>query len=650
VADGTDTSTLTMTAKDAFGNVITGIASNLTLEIKDSEGAAPAVDSVTLTTLVEDVSTPGIYTATLKGKMEGVYTVKPLFNYGEIDSLSASVTLLSHDPDGAHSTLTADPASVAADGIAISTLTFTARDLSDNAVTGIESALAFEVKGSEGNIPTVQQVTVSSVTETGTAGVYTATLKGTLADSYTVVPLNKGGAIGELNAAVTLTAGALDGTTTQFGLSPDTIVADNSDNSTLTLVAKDKFGNRISGLTNITMTVKDSQNETPSGTQVNISGVSESTTTPGTYTATLKGTLAGTYTVTPQSAGSDIKDGTDAPLSKMVTLIVGEPDGEVSTFVTSPKSVAADNTETSTFTLKVADAFGNPVSGLVPTGLLSIQVKDSSGKTPKTGTYTRSALTEDAATPGTYTGTIKSSLVDTLTLNVMYNSDPLGDLSDTVEFKAGAFGDITANGKPFSVTSGFPTTGFVAATHVKGAKFTLNMPAGKTASDYDWVSSQSWVTVGTDGLVTFSGNATSATKTVKITATPKSGGLSYAYTFTVSSWYTFRVPDGKTAETWSQGNTACLSAGGAMPTLTQLTSGPNVRQVGSLWGEWGNLIADPSWVFGTPAEAWYKSSTPGNAGTHYIVAATGVGYAGGTSQMFGDNENTSVGNACFVSL
>ncbi|MCO4160321.1 invasin domain 3-containing protein, partial [Citrobacter amalonaticus] len=610
VADGTDTSTLTMTAKDAFGNVITGIASNLTLEIKDSEGAAPAVDSVTLTTLVEDVSTPGIYTATLTGKMEGVYTVKPQFNFAAIGSLSASVTLLSHDPDGAHSTLTADPASVAADGMAISTLTFTARDLSDNAVTGIASALAFEVKGSMGNIPTAQQVTVSSVTETGTAGTYTATLKGTLADSYTVVPLNNGSAVGTLNAAVTLTPGEIDGGVSLFTAYPHIIAADDSALSTLTLEAKDKFGNAVAGLApTLSIQVENSKGQAPADGKVTVSSVTE-TAMPGTYTATLKGQLADVYKVVPQLSGGNIGE-----LSDSVTLEVGEPDGTVSTFSANPESVQADNVETSTLTLNLMDAFGNPISGVET--MLGTKVTGSDGKTPNYKNYSVSGYTESSTAPGTYTAKIKSVLVDTFTVKPMFNIEVLNEnLSDTVEFTPARFADVTANGYTFSSVAGFPTTGF------NSAKFTLNLPGGEVASNYSWTSSQSsWAAVSAAGLVTFQNGSTSVpsagTKSVTITATPKSTGITRVYKFTLSSWWVY----GTAIDNYSESMKWCSgSMNSTIPLRANLTNAVNVgdtasRAVGSLWSEWGSM-STYGWRSGP-----YFSSEIAPAGSPYYYGA-----------------------------
>ena len=640
VADNTATSTLTLTVKDKFGNLISGMT-NLTLDVKDSGSSTPSGEAVTVTALTEQGST-GVYTGTLKGTLAGTYTVTPLNNGTAMGTLSDTVILTADStPDGDTSAFTVSPASIVADDVATSTLTLQAKDKHGNVIPGIADNLTIGVKDSQDVTPAAGKVTVSTVVESTTVpGTYTATLRGQLAGVYTVKPQNSGTAIGSLSDSVTLTAGVLDGSTTQLVVSPDTIVADNIATSTLAVVAKDKFGNAISSIAgSLDMVVKDSQNNVPSSTQVLVSSIVESST-PGIYTANLKGTLAGVYTITSQLSGRVITDASDAPLSKMVTLTAGDPDGTKSTFVTNPKSVAADNTETSTLTLQLTDSFGNPLSAMASS--LGLQARGSDGKAPAPSKYTLSGWVEDTAMPGTYTNTIRSTLADTLTLKPAINSDVLSDsLSDTVTFVPGEFKDITSNGATFNVASGFPTTGFVAASYIPGAKFTLNLPAGKTASDYTWVSDQDWVTVNS-GVVTFTGDATSSTKTVKVTATLKGAmGLTLQYTFTVDTWYKLRVTDGIS---WSAGNTYCAGLGASMPSAAQLTSGANSRVVGTLWGEWGTLIADPTHI--VAGGSWYKSSTSSGANAHLIVNGAGDG----SSLSYSDTENGSVGTACFISL
>ncbi|MDN8599682.1 invasin domain 3-containing protein [Citrobacter sp. S2-9] len=619
VADDATTSTLTLTAKDKFGNAISGIAADLTLGIKDSRGAEPAEGKVTLSAVTES-GTTGVYTATLKGQLADKYTVTPKFSGSAIGSLSADVTLTAGTtPDGATTTFVASPTSVVADDATTSTLTLTAKDKFGNAISGIAADLTLGIKDSHGAEPAEGKVTLSAVTESGTAGVYTATLKGQLADKYTITPTFSGSTIGNLSADVTLTAGAVDGSVTLFSVSPDSIVADDATTSTLTLTARDKFSNAVTGIAgNLTLDVKNSAGVAPAEGKVTVSTVTESGTVPGTYTATLKGQLVDVYTVTPKLNDSVIKNLSDTALTGTVTLTVGEPAEATSTFSSNPKSVKADNTETSTLTMKLADVFDNPITGLAQTGALMIQVKDSGEKTPKASEYTLSSITEDAVTPGTYTATIKGLIADTLTLKPLYNGEQILSMSDTVEFVPGTFKNVTVNGHTFANNAGFPTTGF------DKANFTLNMPDGDVASDYTWTSDQaSWATVSAGGVVTFGGGAPeSATKTVVILATPKATGLTLKYTFTVTSWFVSStvMADYNSAEAW------CTSNGAILPPIEKLTNasvgGSGSRAVGNLWSEWGNLTTwgwSASWLWSsTSYQGGHNIASP-NDGTVYQV-------------------------------
>jgi hypothetical protein len=105
------------------------------------------------------------------------------------------------------------------------------------------------VKDSANAAPAAGKVTIGNITESGTPGVYTATLRGQLAETFTVTPQFSGSAIGTLSDTVTLTANATpDGTQSTFAASPKTVVADDVATSTLTLTVKDRYGNVIPGI------------------------------------------------------------------------------------------------------------------------------------------------------------------------------------------------------------------------------------------------------------------------------------------------------------------------------------------------------------------------------------------------------------------
>ncbi|MCT6058236.1 hypothetical protein MTQ28_23375, partial [Escherichia coli] len=99
-----------------------------------------------------------------------------------------------------------------------------------------------------------------------------------------------------------------------------------------------------------------------------------------------------------------------------------------------------------------------------------------------------------------------------------------------------------------------------------------------------------WVSVDNDGKVTFDGDATTAKKTVTITATPKNGGAPLTYTFTVSRWFTNL---GASSGFWDDTNTACTDLGLSIPEAAALASGVQARGTGALRDECGKLSRWP---------------------------------------------------------
>ncbi|MGQ5837815.1 Ig-like domain-containing protein, partial [Serratia sp. IR-2025] len=298
-ADGTSTSTLSVTAKDANGNLINDLT-GVTFAVTDGSGN-PVTSGVTVGSTTHAGN--GVYTAQLSGTVAGTYTVVPQNNGAAIGSLSGTVTLTAGttpDAGAGNSTLTASPASIVADNTATSTLTFTAKDAYGNLIAGL-TGLVVTVTGSGGNPAGDGEVTVSAVTESGTAGVYTATLSGTRADTYTAALTLNGAAIAGLGATVTLTAGTTpDGTQSMFYSDVGAIIPDGVDTAHLTLEAKDAFGNAITGLVaaGLTFTL------TPASADMTLGAVTE--VSDGRYTATLTGTQVGDYQVTPAINGTPI--------------------------------------------------------------------------------------------------------------------------------------------------------------------------------------------------------------------------------------------------------------------------------------------------------------------------------------------------------
>jgi hypothetical protein len=218
-----------------------------------------------------------------------------------------------------------------------------------------------------------------------------------------------------------------------------------------------------------------------------------------------------------------------------------------------------------------------------------------------TGKVTLSSITEVGST-GVYTATLKGQLVDTFMVTPQFSGSAIGTLNDTVTLIAPitTFKDITVNGNTFASDSGFPSTGF------KNAAFTLNMPAGKIATDYTWSSSQpGWVTVDNSGTVTFSNDASSSTKEVTITAKPVVG-QTFVFTFTINKWFKY-AGTGTTAGI----SGVCFGWGMIQPDRADLTNSTaygvgGSRAVGNLWSEWGAMKKYTGW---SSADFYYTSES-----------------------------------------
>ncbi|WP_209438624.1 invasin domain 3-containing protein, partial [Buttiauxella gaviniae] len=298
------------------------------------------------------------------------------------------------------STLTASPASIPADNSTTTTLNFTPKDSSGNPVKGM-SNVTFAVSGVTGT-------TVGPVTENN--GVYTATLTGSSKGSATVTANANGTA--ENTTTVTLTAtqadleASIDKTQSTLTASPSNILADGNSSSTLTFTPKDSSGNPVKGLF---------MNFTESGvTRTTLSAVTESN---GVYTATLKGSIAGSATVTVNVNGT---------AEKTTTVILS---GQVKHIVLSTdySSSSSSPTGTVTATFRATDENGDAVIGIAPYTTIS-----SGG-----ATYTTQGAIQDNG-DGNYTFTInltagKSTSTYPNYINVNYFRNGVATSSGSVE-------------------------------------------------------------------------------------------------------------------------------------------------------------------------------------------------------------------------
>lgn len=234
-ADGKSTQVLTLMLRDENNQVMDIDVNNISLKNNPLKTA-------TISALTR--KSAGVYTITVKAgtDVENV-TLTPTVN--GITLSSAGVTINSTTPDVTQSVFTASPDIIVADNTTTSTLMLVLKDAQGNILTGLKDSLTFSVKDSSGKVPASGVITESTITESSTRGTYTATMKGTKADKYTVVPKYAGSALGNLGATVTLTATSPDEKTSTIKTDKTSYVSGSD--MVVTVMLKDTNNNPEAG-------------------------------------------------------------------------------------------------------------------------------------------------------------------------------------------------------------------------------------------------------------------------------------------------------------------------------------------------------------------------------------------------------------------
>ena len=216
---------------------------------------------------------------------------------------------------------------------------------------------------------------------------------------------------------------------------------------------------------------------------------------------------------------------------------------------------------------------------------------------------------------GDYKATVTGGGEGIATLIPVLNGVHQAGLSTTIEFISAETRPMTGTVSVNSAnlpTASFPSQGFT------GAYYQLNndnFALGKTAADYAFSSSASWVGVDATGKVTFKNDGDS--NTVIITATPRSGGAIYQTQVRVKGWW---KDNNNIILPLSRAENYCnneIGNGYAIPGVNLLSSGENRREIGSLFGEWGDMghYMDADFY----SEIYWSSNTAGG-GRQYIVS------------------------------
>lgn len=409
--------------------------------------------------------------------------------------------------------------------------------------------------------------------------------------TYTVTASFHNGVTIQTQTTVKVTGNSSTAHVASFIADPSTIAATNSDLSTLKATVEDGSGNLIEGLT-VYFALKSG-----SATLTSLTAVTDQN---GIATTSVKGAMTGSVTVSAVTTAGGMQ-------TVDITLVAGPADTSQSVLKSNRSSLKGDYTDSAELRLVLHDISGNPIK--VSEGMEFVQ---SGTNVP----YIKiSAIDYSLNINGDYKATVTSGGEGIATLIPVLNGVHQAGLSTTIQFTRAEdkimSGTVSVNGTDLPTTT-FPSQGFT------GAYYQLNndnFAPGKTAADYEFSSSASWVDVDATGKVTFKNVGSNWER---ITATPKSGGPSYVYEIRVKSWW---VNTGEAFMIYSLAENFCSSNGYTLPRANYLNHSSS-RGIGSLYSEWGDMghyTTDAGFQ-----SNMYWSSSPANSSEQYVVSlATG---------------------------
>lgn len=405
--------------------------------------------------------------------------------------------------------------------------------------------------------------------------------------TYTVTASFHNGVTIQTQTTVKVTGNSSTAHVASFIADPSTIAATNTDLSTLKATVEDGSGNLIEGLT-VYFALKSG-----SATLTSLTAVTDQN---GIATTSVKGAMTGSVTVSAVTTAGGMQ-------TVDITLVAGPADTSQSVLKSNRSSLKGDYTDSAELRLVLHDISGNPIK--VSEGMEFVQ---SGTNVP----YIKiSAIDYSLNINGDYKATVTGGGEGIATLIPVLNGVHQAGLSTTIQFTRAEdkimSGTVSVNGTDLPTTT-FPSQGFT------GAYYQLNndnFAPGKTAADYEFSSSASWVDVDATGKVTFKNVGSNSER---ITATPKSGGPSYVYEIRVKSWW---VNAGEAFMIYSLAENFCSSNGYTLPRANYLNHCSS-RGIGSLYSEWGDMghyTTDAGFQ-----SNMYWSSSPANSSEQYVVS------------------------------
>lgn len=356
VANGMDTSFVTITVRDTFGNAVPdfpdpGQNESIQFWVTPEEG-------ITITQpLVGTTNTQGQIMGSFISTMAGNKVVRAQIGLDGATETVVDTAVVVVNPDVANSgtsIVSGSPEIVVADNEDECLIYIQLNDSQGNPIPDIPSdSLEVEISGSNNFMLPLGG-------ETNEDGEITTTFTSTKAEEKVITVYVHQGLdepVVLISDPVEFIPGPLDAGHSSVVAAPEVVVADGVDSSVVTITARDFYNNPIPGIPQGRITV-------------NVSGVGDvdgpnSGTNPeGISRAFVTSTESGstTVTVTIQEVGSDPVQLDDQP---QITFIAGLVDTTMSSITaTTPHQVGPDDSTTITLTLK--DMFGNPLVGFEP--------------------------------------------------------------------------------------------------------------------------------------------------------------------------------------------------------------------------------------------------------------------------------------------
>ena len=460
---------------DQFGNPVTHQPATFS--------AAPSSQMIISQNTVS-TNTQGVAEVTMTPERNGSYTVKASLANGaslekQLEAIDEKLTLTSSPLIGVNAPKGA-------------TLTATLTSANGTPVEG--QVINFSV--------TPEGATLSGgKVRTNSSGQAPVVLTSNKVGTYTVTASFHNGVTIQTQTTVKVTGNSSTAHVASFIADPSTIAATNSDLSTLKATVEDGSGNLIEGLT-VYFALKSG-----SATLTSLTAVTDQN---GIATTSVKGAMTGSVTVSAVTTAGGMQ-------TVDITLVAGPADASKSVLKNNRSSLKGDFTDSAELHLVLHDISGNPIK--VSEGMEFVQ---SGTNVP----YMKiSAIDYSQNINGDYKATVTGGGEGIATLIPVLNGVHQAGLSTTIEFISAETRPMTGTVSVNSAnlpTASFPSQGFT------GAYYQLNndnFAPGKTAADYSFSSSASWVGVDATGKVTFKNDGDS--NTVIITAPPRSGGAIY---------------------------------------------------------------------------------------------------------------------------